>query len=476
MSHKAIAHRRFVSRVLIVGLLQSAAAAAADPASNVEREPEAVTGEQTQNEVARKHFERGYQLTQAGELEAAILEFELAYKTQPNFSVLYNLAQAYTASGRVIPAINTFKHYLALGGERIPETRRAQVRETIRVLSLRTGQLVLRDVPTGFDVSIDGNSLGLTPIAQPVRLGAGPHTLVVARPGYVPYSVGIQIQPGAELQVHPQLQPRLDASVVLQCAIPNVSASLDGVPVGSLPARIATSAGPHRAAFQRAGYRPQALQIEPVAGEQRTIACALEADPNDATRALLRVEHPLGTRTWIDGSIYAGPMALPSGKHQVRVAGQGYSQTELGINLAPREERTLRVVPPLSVDAATAERTKAHDVASTAMYITGITGTAAGLTALGLYLYDSSKARLWDTKSAQVVERLNSNPASVDSQELDSLLAEENRIRDRDSVALGLAVLGGACWVATAVIYGLSREDEPKLTTSGRSFDFKLEF
>src|SRR5689334_19745800 len=66
---------------------------------------------ETPVDTARAHFERGYALAQQGAFEPAVAEFELAYAASPHFSVLFNLGQAYGASGRAVQAERTLLRY-----------------------------------------------------------------------------------------------------------------------------------------------------------------------------------------------------------------------------------------------------------------------------------------------------------------------------------------------------------------------------
>lgn len=61
---------------------------------------------------ARRHFRRGMDLVTRGQLEAGILELEVAYRTLPHPNVLYNIARAYAEAGRYPDAIEHFERYL----------------------------------------------------------------------------------------------------------------------------------------------------------------------------------------------------------------------------------------------------------------------------------------------------------------------------------------------------------------------------
>ena len=81
--------------------------------------------------MARKHFDRGLHLAQAGRYSEAIVEFDQAYQLSPHFAVLFNLGQAYGASGQPSQASRTLRRYLVEGGAQIPADRRKQVEEEI---------------------------------------------------------------------------------------------------------------------------------------------------------------------------------------------------------------------------------------------------------------------------------------------------------------------------------------------------------
>jgi len=81
--------------------------------------------------MARKHFDRGLSLAHAGRYSEAIVEFEQAYQLSPHFAVLFNVGQAYAASGQPSQASRAMRRYLVEGGAQIPADRRKQVEQEI---------------------------------------------------------------------------------------------------------------------------------------------------------------------------------------------------------------------------------------------------------------------------------------------------------------------------------------------------------
>lgn len=155
---------------------------------------------------ASRHFERGYLLAQQGSLEAAIDEFNQAYTLQPHPSVLYNLGQAYAASGRAVEAVETLSRFLeqapAADGE-----RRAQAAALMEYQAQRIGVVSLTVTPDDTSISVDGVARGRSPLAKPLELVAGSHALVLARPGYQTRVETVQVVGKAQLGLALVLQP-----------------------------------------------------------------------------------------------------------------------------------------------------------------------------------------------------------------------------------------------------------------------------
>lgn len=59
----------------------------------------------------------------------------------------------------------------------------------------------------GAEVSLDGKSLGPSPLAAPQRVLEGPHAIVVQRPGFIRWSGTVAVAAGAEVPVSAELVP-----------------------------------------------------------------------------------------------------------------------------------------------------------------------------------------------------------------------------------------------------------------------------
>jgi tetratricopeptide (TPR) repeat protein len=146
--------------------------------------------------AAREHFERGYALTQQGAFEQALDEFKLAYAASPNFSVLFNLGQAYGASGRPVQAAHTLERYLQVGGTGIDAEQRRRTVELIDGYRRRIGRVAVAGLPAGAVVSLDGEDQGTAPLESPLEASAGRHSVSVRAAGYQPLVRAVDVKAG----------------------------------------------------------------------------------------------------------------------------------------------------------------------------------------------------------------------------------------------------------------------------------------
>lgn len=133
-------------------------------------------------ELARQHFNRGVELAGQSEYEAALVEFQAAYRGSPNFAVLYNIAQAYILLGRPIEAIDALEQYLREGGDQLTGERVERVAQQIDAQRIQRAELrVAVNVPSAA-LELDGRAVGSAPLSAPLYVNPGTHLLTVRAP------------------------------------------------------------------------------------------------------------------------------------------------------------------------------------------------------------------------------------------------------------------------------------------------------
>ena len=124
---------------------------------------------------ASEHFERGVQLFRDGAYRAALIEFERAYQTLPDFRLLYNQAQMRMLLQDYLGATRDYERYLVEGGANVSAERRETVERELEVLRTRVARISIRTTPEHAKVYVDDAAVGETPLAATIPLNVGRH-------------------------------------------------------------------------------------------------------------------------------------------------------------------------------------------------------------------------------------------------------------------------------------------------------------
>lgn len=132
-------------------------------------------------EAARRQFNNGVELYEAGKLEQASVAFERAYELKPTYRIMFNIAQVENDLGHFAAALRAYTRYLAEGGDEIGDERLAQVRSEIERLNSLVGMIVVESEIGGAEVYVDDRREGETPLDGPVFVDLGEREVVIKR-------------------------------------------------------------------------------------------------------------------------------------------------------------------------------------------------------------------------------------------------------------------------------------------------------
>jgi tetratricopeptide (TPR) repeat protein len=173
---------------------------------------------------AREEFRQGVESYQAGRYLDAIHSFQVAASLVPSADLWFNIAAAYEQLARSRAEISDFEqaiaHYRRYLTERVDPPDRTAVEANIASLTERLeaarasqtvratqGTLRLRSREDGATVSIDGQTIGQTPMEEDVRLSPGRHMLEVTRDGALPFRSEVSIEVGLAVTSQIALEP-----------------------------------------------------------------------------------------------------------------------------------------------------------------------------------------------------------------------------------------------------------------------------
>ena len=180
--------------------------------------------------MARARFKEGVDFFDRGEFEQARASFLQAYALKKHPAVLLNLAWSCLRSVHPLEAERYFKQFLAEGRD-ITDKQRADANDGLAQARAKLGRI---DVVAGAgaDVTIDGVGVGTAPLAEPVVVEAGAHTVKFKTPEGTTETQSVTVLGGERAIVHakmtgtpsPAVPPPLPAPPAAEVAPPPLPA------------------------------------------------------------------------------------------------------------------------------------------------------------------------------------------------------------------------------------------------------------
>jgi len=174
---------------------------------------------------ARDHFNKGIKLNAAGNVEAALGEFQKAYDLIPNWKILYNIGQTSRHVHDYARSLKAFERYLAEGKDDVAKPRRAEVEGELKTLRPLVGKLEIVASPDGAKVTVETAVVGNAPLAEPVLANAGHRKVKVEKDGMAPVTKEVDVPGGGEAKIEIQL--------VATAPVPTATATATATPTAS---------------------------------------------------------------------------------------------------------------------------------------------------------------------------------------------------------------------------------------------------
>jgi hypothetical protein len=229
-------------------------------------------------EQARLHFEQGVALFNDQNFNGALAEFMKAYELRRTPAVLYNIGLAQKALFHYAEAIDSMEKFLADSPNLSPE-RRADVQQQIAEIRALIADVTVQVEPAGAIVSVDGRTVGQSPLPKALGIAAGNHTIEVTADGYKPQRRELLISAGTPLAVQFKLEaiPRT-GKVHVTSTLPSATIAVDGRAIGSGQADIELGAGGHTLEVAAPHYLLHREELVVAAGQTRSVQVTLLAD------------------------------------------------------------------------------------------------------------------------------------------------------------------------------------------------------
>jgi hypothetical protein len=204
--------------------------------------------------------------------EEALGHYRSAFEASHNPAILYNMGRAYEGLADFPRALDALEQF----SDKAPPELKARVPkldELLRDVRGHVATVVVSAPVDDAEIRLGERVVGRTKAGQVIlRVNAGKQHLLVTKEGYFPFEREIALVGGRIETVDASLAIRA-TSGLLHVTSPVIGAavSLDGKPVGTVPAESALAPGAHRVALTRDGYDPAEASVVIAAGERREL-------------------------------------------------------------------------------------------------------------------------------------------------------------------------------------------------------------
>jgi hypothetical protein len=144
-------------------------------------------------------------------------------------------------------------------------------------VTLNPSSLILSSTVDGAEVSVDGNKVGVTPLA-PLPLAPGDHTIKVTKIGFSPFIDVFTINKKKETKL--SVEPVPVAGVVkVTVNVEQAHVFVDGKFIGEAPLTAEVGVGARAIQVSKGGFKDYFQNVDAVAGQETSIEVALEELP-----------------------------------------------------------------------------------------------------------------------------------------------------------------------------------------------------
>lgn len=290
------------------------------------------------------HFRVGAERYEAADYRGALEHFLASNRLAPNRNVLFNIARSFE---QLKQAPDAYRYYWqALDGETDAAARK-RVNDALARIAPNVATLQVETSPPGATVYLDRKDLGGRGQApRTLGLAAGKHRVLAELPGYEQaVSAEVDLRLGVETKVSLKLLPIL-GTVKVEGSPVGAEVRIDGEEGSAaciLPCSATTTPGRHTLFVSRPGFQTFETQVDVPARGSVNVRARMSAQTgtlvvnSDIREALISVD---GETSGFTPAV----LALPVGKHKVRVSLSGFRTSEREVVVSRGKQVTLDLV------------------------------------------------------------------------------------------------------------------------------------
>lgn len=228
--------------------------------------------------AAKDDYASALILSNNHDFAGALTKYQQAYDLSKDPRLLFNMAvceRNLRAYARMQSLLRQYKREV---GSSITAQDRADVDGALAAIQNLVGAVTLAVNEQGASVVVDGQSVGATPLAAPVVLDLGEHTIVVKKPGFDDATQTVTVLGGSESALSITLVAHQHVAQLVVSAEEGAAVIIDGRFAGNGRFEGQLAPGAHRLRVTESGKIPYEAEVELRDGETRTADVTLDSE------------------------------------------------------------------------------------------------------------------------------------------------------------------------------------------------------
>jgi hypothetical protein len=274
---------------LASGQTASTPASAASPTTSSPGPPPAVPAPPSLADslvgAAREDYAAARVLYADGDYARALLRFESAYEASRDPRLLWNAAVCQKAMGHYVKAMGLVRRYIDSGSPLITPEAIRSAQAFVAAAESRTARLDVVSNESDATVLVDGESVGSTPVRQPLLVDRGVHEITVKKNGFTEFSTQVTLTDSEDVHVQARLAPLaspLHEGRVAIHAQPGDAIAVDGLIVAGETWEGPLPSGTHSVRVTAPGKQPFQTDVLVREGQTKTLDVKLEPEHGGA--------------------------------------------------------------------------------------------------------------------------------------------------------------------------------------------------
>jgi len=417
-------------------------------------------------------------LVQNQNYNAALEQFRQSHELFPNQTALYNMALCLRLLDRPVEAVRAFEEHLDRFGTSVEPRRHAEVQQELENLRTHVGRIELQVEARRGAVSVNGEEYGALPLARPIVVTPGSHTIEVRAAGFDTFIERVSVEGGERQTLEARLtQSATPGRIIVDLALPGALITVDGSEVGTTPLSepVVVRPGRHRVEASRDGYQMAGVNVDVAEGGEATATIIMVVQPNlpeDQLGTLQVIVDQQGATVLLDGQPLPSG-SVPTGPHHLEVRAEGFEtwtrDIQVGSGVTSRVDVAL-----VSVTGGEGDESGGggRGLRVAGWLLTGLGVLAMGAS-LGIYAAAGSQFDEWEQENGRLDVAFASETSPEDA---DQLWADVQENDDRhDTIAtydtVSGVMLGTGLALAAAgvvlIVLGYRSNDEVDAADEG---------